>query len=116
MGDVARITGYRFGHVVIDGEELTRDVIVLPGRVVPNWWRLDGHALVWDDLADVVAELPENLVVGTGADGRMRPDPGTLERLQDRGVQVECLPTDRAVTRFSELDPRRTAAALHLTC
>ena len=36
--------------------------------------------------------------------------------LRERGVQVECLPTDRAVVRFGELDPTRTAAALHLTC
>jgi hypothetical protein len=115
-GDVARVSGYGFGHVVVDGEEFTRDVIVLPGRVVPNWWRTDGHALVWDDLADVADELPEHLVVGTGADGRMRPDPGTLDRLRARGVAVECLPTDQAVERFAELDPRTTAVALHLTC
>jgi hypothetical protein len=25
-----RIEGYRFGHVVVDGEEQTRDAIVLP--------------------------------------------------------------------------------------
>jgi hypothetical protein len=29
-----RIEGYRFGHVVVDGEEQTRDVIVLPDRVL----------------------------------------------------------------------------------
>jgi hypothetical protein len=28
----------------------------------------------------------------------------------------ECLPTDAAVRRYRELDERRTAAALHLTC
>jgi hypothetical protein len=46
----------------------------------------------------------------------MRPDPDALDRLQERGVEVECLPTDRAVMRFAELDPAETAAALHLTC
>jgi hypothetical protein len=56
------------------------------------------------------------LIVGTGASSQMRPDPGTLARLRERGVAVECLPTDRAVSRFGELDPARTAAALHLTC
>jgi len=51
-----------------------------------------------------------------GASSQMRPDPSTLERLNERGVEVECLPTDRAVIRFGELDPARMAAALHLTC
>jgi hypothetical protein len=41
-----RIEGYRFGHVVIDGDEQKRDVIVLPDRVLMDWWRADGHRLV----------------------------------------------------------------------
>jgi hypothetical protein len=111
-----RIERYRFGHLVVDGEEQTRDVIVLPERVLTNWWRPDGHRLVLADLGDVIEELPERLVVGTGAHGQMRPDPEALEQLRQRGVEVESLPTDEAVHRYCELDPRRTAAALHLTC
>jgi hypothetical protein len=111
-----RIEGYRFGHVVVDGEEQTRDVIVLPERVLTDWWRADGHRLVLADLDDVVEELPEHLVVGTGAYGQMRPDSEALNELRQRGIEVEALPTDEAVHRYGELDPRRTAAALHLTC
>jgi hypothetical protein len=111
-----RIEDYRFGHLVVDGEVQTRDVIVLPGRVLSNWWRTDGHRLVLADLDDVIEELPERLVVGTGAYGQMRPDPEALNELRQRGVEVEALPTDEAVRRFGECDPRRTAAALHLTC
>jgi len=111
-----RIEGYRFGHVVVDGEEQTRDVIVLPDRIVTNWWRADGHSLALGDLEEILDELPEHLVVGTGAYGQMRPQPETLELLRDRGVEVEALPTDEAVRRYAELDPRRIAAALHLTC
>jgi hypothetical protein len=110
------IRDYRFGHVRIDGHQETRDVIVLPARIVRNWWRRDRHALVLEDLDEVLEELPERLIVGLGAVSRMRPDPAMLERLRERGIHVECLPTDRAVTRFGELDPTGTAAALHLTC
>lgn len=113
---MSRISDYRFGHVVVDGEELTRDVIVLPGRVVRNWWRNDGHRLVIQDLEAVWDELPSRLVVGTGAAGRMEPDAATLEALREREIEVECLTTDRAVERFGELDPGSAAAALHLTC
>ena len=113
---MARIDQYEFGRIVVDGREETRDLIILPDRVVRNWWRRDGHALVLDDLAEVLDELPVHLVVGTGASGRMRPDAATLRRLQQQGVTVEALPTGQAVRRFGELDPARTAAALHLTC
>jgi len=111
-----RIEGYRFGELVVDGEQQTRDVIVLPDRVVTDWWRGEGHRLVLADLEDVLDELPERLLVGTGAYGQMRPDPEAVEQLRERGVEVEALPTGDAVRRYGELDPRRTAAALHLTC
>lgn len=113
---MARIEDYRFGRVVIDGREETRDVIVLPKRVVHGWWRREGHELRLDDLEQVLDELPERLLVGTGAEGRMRPDPAALEALRARGVEVEVLPTAEAVRRYAQLDPERTAAALHLTC
>jgi hypothetical protein len=113
---MARIDHYEFGRIVVDGRQETADLIILPDRVVRNWWRQEGHALVVDDLREVWDELPSHLVVGTGADGRMRPDPSTVRQLQDRGVTVEALPTGQAVRRFDELDPARTAAVLHLTC
>jgi hypothetical protein len=111
-----RIEDYAFGRVLIDGEEHTKDVIVLPHRVVGSWWRREGHALVLEDLEEVIDELPERLIVGTGAYGRMKPDPAALEQLRAGEIEVESLPTPDAVRRFGELDEARTAAALHLTC
>ena len=110
------IASYGFGRVTIDGREETRDVIVLPDRVVRDWWRKDGHSLALEDLEEVLDELPERLLVGTGAYGRLQPDPTTLEELRVRGIDVEVLPTAEAVDRYGELDPQTTAAALHLTC
>jgi hypothetical protein len=111
-----RIDEYSFGRIVVDGAEERRDLILLPRRVVRDWWRLDGHRLVLADLEGVLDELPERLVVGTGAYGRMVPDPVALATLAERGVEVEALPTAPAVRRYGELDSERTAAALHLTC
>lgn len=111
-----RLEGYTFGRVTVDGEQRTRDLIVLPDGVVHDWWRREGHSLVIDDLAQVLEELPERLVVGSGAHGRLRPVPAVIEELARRGVEVEVHPTDRAVRRYNELDDRRAAAALHLTC
>lgn len=111
-----RIEDYSFGRVVVDGAEETRDVIVLPRRVVRNWWRRDGHTLVLEDLEEVLGELPARLVVGTGAYGRMAPDPAAVDELAKRGVDVEAAPTEEAVRRYNALNPAETAAALHLTC
>jgi hypothetical protein len=113
---MARLEDYSFGRVVVDGEEETTDVIVLPERVVRNWWRRDGHALVLDDLEAVLEELPARLIIGTGAEGRMKPDPATLAQLRERGIEIEVLPTGEAVRRYGTANPAATAAALHLTC
>jgi hypothetical protein len=116
---MAEITGYEFGRIVIDGQEHRRDVIVLPDRVVRDWWRRDGHSLVLDDLEEVLDELPERLVVGCGANGRLHPDPSVAEALARRGTEMEALPTAEAVERYGELarsNPAAVAAALHLTC
>ncbi len=111
-----RIEDYRFGRIVIDGKEQTRDVIILPDRVVPNWWRQEGHALVLADLTDVLDDLPGRLIVGTGASGQMRPDAGMMDALRRRGIEVEAEQTNEAVRLFNEADAATTAAALHLTC
>lgn len=113
---MSRIAGYAFGRVTVDGREETRDVIVLPDRVVRDWRRRDGHSLVLADLAAVAGELPRHLVVGTGAYGRLRPDPGALAELRLRGIEVDVLPTPEAVARYAQLPAASTAAALHLTC
>jgi hypothetical protein len=113
---MATISDYSFGRITVDGHEETRDLIVLPHRLVRNWRRHDGHTLVLDDLADVLDELPETLIVGTGANGRLIPRPQAVELLRVRGIEVEALPTADAVRRYLQLDPNHTAAALHLTC
>jgi hypothetical protein len=113
---VGRIEDYSFGRIVLDGEEFAADIILLPRRILPDWRRRDGHALVLEDLREVLDELPERLIVGTGAAGRMRPDESMIDALAARGVEVEAMPTAEAVRRFARLDAERTAAALHLTC
>ncbi len=47
---MARIDHYEFERIVVDGRQETNDHIILPDRVVRDWWRQDGHALVRDDL------------------------------------------------------------------
>jgi hypothetical protein len=116
---VARIEVYSFGRVRVDGVEHSRDLIVLPDRVVADWWREDGHSLVPEDLAEVMDELPQRLVVGCGAHGRLEPAPSVVSALAERGIEMEAHPTDEAVRRYTELaarEPGRVAAALHLTC
>jgi len=113
-----RIDHYRFGHIGVAGQDYDADLIIFPDRVEPNWWRRDGHCLGRQDLASVLAEAPELLVIGTGYFGRMQVPEQTLGALREAGVEVRMAKTGPAVAEFNRLQSHcaRIAAALHLTC
>lgn len=113
-----RIEEYEYGRIRIDGREERSDVI-LTDELHPDWWRDEGHALSMDDLKIVVEAGPDVLVVGTGTQGNMRPEPGLEQELAERGIEVEVHRSPRAVERYNELTElgeRSVAAAFHLTC
>ena len=74
-----------------------------------------GHQVT--GLARTPTRLPDTEVVAADA-----LDPARRRRRRAGGrprrdrAHVEALPTGQAMRRFGELDPARTAAALHLTC
>jgi hypothetical protein len=113
-----RIDHYRFGHIGVGGRDYDADLIIFPDRVESNWWRREGHCLNPQDLATVLAEAPELLLIGTGYFGRMRVAEPTLAALRDAGVEVRIAKTGVTVTEFNHLQRHcaRIAAALHLTC
>lgn len=111
------IDGCRFGLVVVDGRRYSRDVVILPDRVIPNWWREEGHALAVADLQALLDDQLQVLVVGLGHMGRIRLLPETSDWLAKRGLEVMAANTPAACEAYNRLRlERRVAAALHLTC
>jgi len=112
-----KIDAYRFGRIVIDGVLHTKDVILLPGRVIAGWWRQEGHALHPQDLEAVFAARPRVLVIGQGAYSRMRVTEEAKQALSDHGIDCLILPTEQACQAYNQLCAAgEAAAALHLTC
>ncbi|MFP3897581.1 MAG: Mth938-like domain-containing protein [Anaerolineales bacterium] len=111
------IEDYDFGHIVIDGERHEEDVIILPDRVIGNWWRDEGHTLKREDLDAVFEADVEVLVVGQGAYGRMAVPQETRQALEAAGIEVMAQETDGACQTYNRLREKgNVAAALHLTC
>lgn len=112
------IESYHFGHIRIDGKDYTSDVILSPSGVDAAWWRREGHRLDVADLAGVLNEPPEVLVVGTGRFGCMDVPKETESALRRRGIDLRIARTGDAVTTYNELAAAhaRVVAALHLTC
>jgi hypothetical protein len=114
---IPQIDSYRFGQIVVDEEVHSKDLIILPERVVAGWWRKEGHNLLPEDLEAVIAAQPEVLVVGKGAYGRVRVAAETRQALQEAGIELVAQNTKKACQTYNELRlQQRVAAALHLTC
>jgi len=112
-----KIESYRFGFIRIDGKTHTKDLIILPDRVVAGWWRQQGHTLRPDDLQDVFEGAPEVLVVGSGSFGHMQVPDHTRRQLKTAGIELIVERTGPACQTYNALrQTRRVAAALHLTC
>jgi hypothetical protein len=115
-----KITSYSFGKISIDNQAFTSDLKIIRGDVKPNWWRKEGHRLQIDDIRDITEAKPEILVVGTGYSGLMRLSDGLREELGKLGIEIEALPSGKAVERFNnlveKLGEQKVALAIHLTC
>jgi hypothetical protein len=111
------IDNYEFGSIVIDGRTYRSDLLIWPGHLKADWWRLEGHLLQLPDVAEALAAEPQVLVVGTGAYGRLEVGWELAAYLKDKGIDLVTLPTREACQSINELTgKRRLAAALHLTC
>jgi hypothetical protein len=111
------IGSFRFGRIVVDGAAYNKDLIILPDKVLPNWWRVEGHTLSLNDLQPVLDAGPEVLVIGKGVFGRLEVPEATSRALEASGLELVVLRTDKACQRYNELSDRRSvSAALHLSC
>jgi hypothetical protein len=101
----------------INGVMYTSDLIVFADHVKSDWWRIEGHKLHVEDLAEVLMAKPEILVVGTGYYGFMKILPETEQRLQTGGIRLVAEKTEKAYKIYNELSKSSQAVgAFHLTC
>ena len=111
------IDTYQFGKIVIDGHTHTKDVILLPDRVIGGWWRQEGHVLHLSDLEEVLSGDLQELVIGQGTFNRMYISPEVREAIPDLGIDLIALPTKEACQEYNRRSLiRNVAAVLHLTC
>lgn len=114
-----KIDSYKFGRIVIDGKEYSKDLIIFPNRVNENWFRKEGHKLCLEDISEIFKNKGENftLIIGTGYNGLMQVPEEVINEIKARGVYVVIKTTNEAVKIFNEkVGKEKVIAALHLTC
>lgn len=111
-----KIERYAFGEIVIEGQTYRDDVIILPDRVLPSWWRKEGHSLDPADLTEVIQAKPDMFIMGCGAYGVLNVPPATREFLAEQGIKLIAVPTAQAVETFNSFHGGNVVCGLHLTC
>ncbi|MBD3263768.1 MAG: hypothetical protein GF375_01540 [Candidatus Omnitrophica bacterium] len=112
------IQEYSFGKIKVDGKTYKNDLIIFPDKILPGWWRKEGHSLFLEDLKEVLSYHPQVLIVGTGASGAMKVPQETKKFLREEGIEVISRDTREAVEIFNKeiKKKKRAAGAFHLTC
>ena len=110
------IEEYEFGRIVIDGKEYKNDVLIVEGKVYPEWWREQGHFLQKKDLGSILEAEIHTLIIGTGQDGVMRVGKDVRAYCKENGIELIELKSGEAVKKINEIMKKGVAAGIHLTC
>jgi len=112
------IEDYRFGSITVEGREYLKDLKIVQGRVMPGWWRKEGHSVDIEDMDDILSAMPDILVVGMGQPGRMQVSESLQRALAEARIRLIEEPTPQAAKTFNQLSEKglNVAGAFHLTC
>ena len=116
-----RITRLSWGHLEIEGARAFKDAKLYPGGAREWDWRETGTHHVPGiqpaDVAELLDHGAEVVVLSKGILERLRVCPETLAMLEERGIAVHVLQTEKAVERYNELGRRAPVGGLfHSTC
>ena len=107
------VTAHGPGHVSVDGQRLTRSLLLLPDRIDPAWGPDDFAALTAEHLAPLAQLGCDVVLLGTGRRQRF-PAPAILRPLIEARIGAEIMDTAAACRTYNILvaEGRKVAAAL----
>jgi len=113
-----KIDSYKFGHIVIKGQEYTSDVIIYHDRVGAGWVREEEHRLHPVDITDILNAQPDILIIGTGYAGVLTVPKELIAHIAAQRIEVNVEKTPAAVELYNSLLGQKhyVIAALHITC
>ena len=112
------IQEYSFGRMRIADRLFTRDLKIIAGQVIGDWYREGGHIVGIEDIGDILSAAPDIVVFGTGFDGQMKVTDLLEKTLSRRNIECIIHKTGQAGKAFNQLHAqgKNVAAAFHLTC
>lgn len=118
-----RITHVSWGRLEVEGRDAAfKDAKLWPGGAREWDWNETGTqhrpGIQPADVSELLDHGAEAVVLSKGINERLQVKPETLAVLDDRGVSVDVLQTERAVDRYNALqgEGKAVAGLFHSTC
>ncbi len=112
------IEDYEFGKIIVNGKIYTRDLIIMPSKIIENWWRKEGHRVQIEDLKEIMNEEISYFIIGIGYYDRVEVDNEVIEFFKKRDIKLLMENSKRAVEDYNILakEGKKVAIGIHLTC
>lgn len=112
------IKEYKFGEVKVGNKCYYNDIIILPVKIITNWWRKEGHLLLPEDLKEVINSGISILIIGKGYSSCMVVPDNTIKYLSEYKIKAIPLDSISACKEFNHLlkEGKKIGLCLHLTC
>jgi len=112
------IDEFSFGKIVVNGSPYNNDIKIIGEKVTSGWWRKSGHIVGIEDVADILQQVPDILVIGKGESGLMRVADPLQRRLEKMGIALVEENSSSAVETFNRLirEGKSVAAGFHVGC
>ncbi|MCB1801917.1 MAG: Mth938-like domain-containing protein [Gammaproteobacteria bacterium] len=109
------VTAYEPGQVKVRERIFEASLIIRPGSLHTDWRVTDAASLSSNDLAALLDDPPEVVLLGTG-EKQVFPEPAVFALLMDLGVGFEVMDNAAACRTYNILlaEDRRVALALIL--
>lgn len=109
-----------WGRLEVEGEAY-KDAKLYPGGAREWDWNETGTrhepGVGPGDVVELLERGADEIVFGTGFQGRLRVQQETLEALEERGITAHVLQTEEAVVLYNRLrECGRVGALVHSTC
>ena len=124
------IEEYNFGFIKINGQTYNHDVQIGLDNKVKLWWRSKSHEIWKRDIEEVLDQVPEAIVIGTGEMGIAQLTEEARQEIISKKIELIVEPTAEAVKSFNSLKKdlsalpaqagggqgKKVVGLFHLTC
>jgi hypothetical protein len=110
-----------FGEIEVEKQRYDHDVVIEAGRVKKRkkgpskqYRAQSGHTPL--SIKEHIPWGGSQLIVGTGAYGRLPVMPEIVQEANRRGITLVAVPTEEACRLLKDIKPGEAHAILHTTC